>query len=74
MAVLHLKAHEQDVHTAVLASRKELERLVLGDRDMPLLRGWRGALVGADLVGMLKGDSMLSVDDGHLRLVALPRN
>ena len=40
---------------AVLATRKDLERLVQKQNDVPLLAGWRYELVGADLMNFLQG-------------------
>lgn len=39
-------AREQRISVALLATRREVERLVLGDGDIPLLRGWRRELIG----------------------------
>lgn len=45
-------ALEQRISVALLATRREVERLVLGDGDIPLLRGWRRELIG-DRLGNL---------------------
>lgn len=37
----------------LLATRAELERLVRGERDLPVLRGWRGELAGTRLLEIL---------------------
>ena len=37
----------------LLATRRELERLASGDRDGPLLRGWRRDAIGAELLKTL---------------------
>lgn len=68
MAVLRLRAVENEVSPAVLASRKELESLVAGSTDCPVLHGWRGELAGHDLQAVLSGEKVLSVSDGRLLL------
>lgn len=68
MAVLRLRAQQAEVSPALLATRKDLEALVGGATDSPVLHGWRGALVGHDLRALLDGEQTLAVQDGELRL------
>ncbi len=68
MAIVRLKANSQNVTPAALASRRDLERLVLGDRDLDVLSGWRSVLVGNDLLAALDGDLWPRLVDGRLRL------
>jgi len=37
----------------ILATRREMERLVAGARDGAVLKGWRRAVVGERLLGAL---------------------
>jgi ribonuclease D len=66
MAVVRLSAAEHDMNPAVLASRKQLEQLLLGDHDNGLMHGWRRPLVGERLQALLDGELDLSVKDGRL--------
>jgi ribonuclease D len=68
MAIVRLKADSQNVTPAALASRRDLERLVLGERDLDVLCGWRSALVGNDLLAALDGRLWPRLVDGRLRL------
>lgn len=70
MAVLRLRGNEHDVSPALLASRKQLEALVSGDTDCPVLHGWRAGLAGHDLQAVLSGEKMVRVVDGRLDLVS----
>lgn len=47
------RAGEEDVAPALLATRAELKRLVAGERDLPVLQGWRRQLVGDALLEMM---------------------
>jgi len=47
------KAHEQRISPAMLGTRRDIQRLVLGDRSVGLLEGWRRALIGEELLAML---------------------
>lgn len=70
-AQLRLIADRHAINPAVVASRKQLLALVQGERDMPVLEGWRREVAGAELLAMLEGDRTLSVRDGQLQ-VATP--
>lgn len=66
MAVVRTRGTQNTVSPAVLTTRKELEQLVLGRRDTSVLRGWRAALVGQELLEILQGRLTLQVRDGDL--------
>ena len=68
MAVVRLRAAEAEVAPAVLATRRDLERVARGERDGPLFRGWRRELVGRWLADFLDGGGRLRVADGLLSL------
>jgi ribonuclease D len=56
MARLRELAEQHRVSAPLLAPRKDVEALVLGRRDLPLLEGWRRELAGEELLRML-GDA-----------------
>ena len=68
MAVLRLCAADHGVHPSALASRRDLERLVLGERDLELLQGWRRPIVGDRLREFAAGRRALVVRDGILAM------
>ncbi len=68
MAVVRLSGAENELNPAVLASRKQLERLATGDTDIDALHGWRRQLVGERLQSLLDGRLTVAVVDGHLRI------
>ena len=53
MARLRELAEQHRISAPLLATRKDVEALVLGRRDLPLLEGWRRELAGEELLGML---------------------
>lgn len=55
LAVVRLRGSQKGVSPQTLASRKDLERLVAGDPDIPLLQGWRAALAGHEVQALLQG-------------------
>ncbi|MFP4131013.1 MAG: ribonuclease D [Thiohalospira sp.] len=68
MAVARLAAEEAGVSVASLTGRKELERLVAGETDLPVLQGWRGELAGRRLRAWLAGEIALVGRDGGAAL------
>ncbi len=66
---LRLLAAEQQMTPAAFASRKNLELLVSGHRDLELLRGWRKMLVGNQLLQVMAGELVPRVENGALTLV-----
>lgn len=61
MAGLRERAATTGIAAATLANRKDLERLAAGERDLPLLKGWRYEAAGKALVELLKGRTGLRV-------------
>ncbi len=68
MAALRLAAAGEGITASALASRKELEQLVSGERELELLRGWRRALAGDLLLAILEGRSVLRLNNGQLTI------
>ncbi|HEY0635693.1 MAG TPA: ribonuclease D [Gammaproteobacteria bacterium] len=71
MALLRACCDAAQVTPAAVASRRDLERLVLGDGEVALLHGWRAAIAGDQLSAFLRGETMLTVARGQL--VTAPR-
>lgn len=69
-AVAKLYADQHAINHAVLAPRKELEKLVTGSGDSRILSGWRKQFVGRPLQQLLDGSLALSVAaDGQITLI-----
>jgi ribonuclease D len=68
MAVVRISAVENSLNPTVLASRKQLEALLLGDTETGVMQGWRRKLVGERLQQLLNGELELAVRDGKLQL------
>jgi ribonuclease D len=71
-AVIRARALEAGLAYELVASRAELERIVIAARrgdpepDVRALTGWRRELVGADLEALLAGRCAVALDDGRL--------
>jgi ribonuclease D len=79
-ALVRARAREADVAYELLASRADLQAIVVtrreraaggdttGEADVRTLRGWRRELVGEELLALLDGRVGLSVHDGRLQV------
>ncbi|MBE0509390.1 MAG: ribonuclease D [Chromatiales bacterium] len=69
MALLRERCQQQAISPGAVAGRRDLERLVMGERDLPLQQGWRAAIAGVALQRLLDGELALMVRNGHLEVV-----
>jgi ribonuclease D len=81
-ALVRARAREADVAYELLASRADLQAIVVtrreraavsdtpGEADVRTLRGWRRELVGEELLALLDGRVSLTVQDGRLRVIS----
>lgn len=68
-ALVRLRAKENDVAFPTLASHDDLQRVARGYREgIDLLRGWRRALVGEELLQLLEGKLALSLDGAAIKV------
>lgn len=66
-ALVRLRAKENDIAMQTLASHNDLCNLARGHHDnVDVLRGWRRAIVGEELLDLLAGKIRLSLMDGSL--------
>lgn len=61
MGIVRLSAVANDVAPTVLATRKDLDRLVQNKTDVAVLKGWRNELVGGALVKFLNGEKTIRI-------------
>ncbi|HUL10883.1 MAG TPA: ribonuclease D [Methylococcaceae bacterium] len=66
MAVIRLRAAQNTLNPAILASRKDLEQLLEQVDNARLLQGWRKKMVGAELAAVLDGELSLTIAGGRL--------
>lgn len=62
MALLRKLCSEQSIAPAAITTRKELERLVDGQTNIPLLQGWRNEIIGQHLQSFLDGKLTINAD------------
>lgn len=67
-AIVRVRAGENSLNPAILASRKHLEKLLFADPDNPLLQGWRFSMVGEELQQILDGQYSVTISNDQLLL------
>lgn len=66
MALLRKFCDEQSITPVAVATRKDIEQLVRGERDSPLLQGWRKRIVGQKLLDFLQGELAITANTQQL--------
>lgn len=69
MALLRQRCQQQQISPGAVAGRRDLERLVMGESDLPLQQGWRAVIAGEALQKLLNGELALMVRDASLDVV-----
>lgn len=57
--LVYLQAEQHRISSATLCTRKELEKLIHGERDLNVLSGWRLSVVGQTLLDFLAGSGSI---------------
>ena len=70
MAIVKLQAATHQINNTALTTRHELETLITGNQDIPLLHGWRHGLAGQQVLNFLNGETKLCV--ANQRLLSAP--
>jgi ribonuclease D len=69
-AIVRLRAEENSLNPMIIASRKDLETLLIEeDESCPLLHGWRFTMAGRELVGFLEGKLLLKINEGKIDII-----
>jgi len=67
-AGLRLLAAKHQLSPQAIATHKDLQRLVRGEENNPLLKGWRHAVAGKPLQALLSGSLRLTSQAGSLHI------
>lgn len=66
MTQIKLVANEQNISPTNIANRKMVEKIISGDTDIPLLKGWRYQLAGKQLQDLLSGKYSLHIENNKV--------
>ncbi|HEY6431504.1 MAG TPA: ribonuclease D [Acetobacteraceae bacterium] len=70
--LLAARSEENHVAPRLVASTEDIERLAMGDEDIPALQGWRRKIFGNDALELKAGRVALGVGQKRVRLIAIP--
>ncbi len=68
MALCRKVADQNEIALATLATRKDIDNLILNQKSSRLTQGWRFTMAGEQLLEFIHGQSVISVDDEALKL------
>jgi len=69
LAISKLKANEHNISIGAIVNRNELEKLVLNEPELAILKGWRFNLVGETLAQFLENNLKLTYTNNKLELI-----
>lgn len=69
---LKLIANEQNISPANIANRKMIEKIIYGEKDIPLLKGWRYQLAGKKIQDLLSGEFGLHIKNNKVLAINKP--
>ncbi len=69
--LLKAKSEEAGVAPKLIAATSELDALSAGQRDLPMLHGWRKEVFGDDALRLCRGEIALSAAGGSVRVVTV---
>lgn len=67
MALCRVIADENDIALATLATRKDIDSLILNRKTSRLAQGWHFEMAGQQLLDFIHAQSWLGVDQGEIR-------
>lgn len=66
MTQVKLAANEHKISAANIANRKMIEKIIAGEKDVPLLKSWRYQLAGKKIQDLLSGEFSLQIKDNKV--------
>jgi ribonuclease D len=68
MAIAKLKAMQHSINIGAILNRSELEKLILGEKELSIQTGWRYNLVGESLMNFLENKLSLEYNNSELKI------
>lgn len=68
MALCRVISEQNSIALATLATRKDIDNLILNQKASRLTQGWRFAMAGEQLLEFIHGQSVISVQDQSIKL------
>jgi len=68
MALCRMIAAQNQIALATLATRKDIDNLIINQKSSRLAQGWRFAMAGEQLLEFIHGQSAISVDNQAIKI------
>jgi ribonuclease D len=68
MALCRIIAEQNDIALATLATRKDIDNLILNQKSSRLAQGWRFAMAGEQLLEFIHGQAAISATGQSINL------
>jgi len=68
MAQLRIIANEHNISSANIANRKMIEKIISGETDLAIFKGWRNQLAGKKIKDLLSGKYCLHISEDKVSL------
>ncbi len=68
MALCRMISDSNKIALATLATRKDIDNLILNQKSSRLTQGWRFAMAGEQLLEFIHGQSSISADNQSIKL------
>ena len=72
MALCRVIAEDNQVALATLATRKDIDNLIINRKNSRLSQGWRFTMAGEELLNFIYGQSVLGVRDNRIEIDSIP--
>jgi len=66
IAYMKQLAFENEISPGILCNRKDMEKLIMGESELPILQGWRKQLIGQPVLNLLQGKHTLRIQDNKI--------
>lgn len=71
MALCRIIAEQNDIALATLATRKDIDNLILNQKSSRLAQGWRFAMAGERLLEFIHGQAAISATEQSIKLISM---
>jgi ribonuclease D len=66
--MLKFRSEDSDVAPRLICRSDEIEKIAAGERDLPVLSGWRYDLFGKDALDVIEGRVAFYIEGGKLAM------
>ena len=73
MAMCREIAEDNNIALATLATRKDIDNLIVNRKNSPLSQGWRFEMAGENLLNFIHGQTGIIASDNGIKSIVAPK-